>query len=60
MILQGRHDVFRETHPLLLERFPQARSVWVDDAGHFLWQEQPDVFSLALRSFYAEAAAAAR
>jgi proline iminopeptidase len=59
MILQGRHDVFRETHPLLLERFPHARSIWVEDASHFLWQEQPDVFSRALRSFYAGAAAAA-
>jgi proline iminopeptidase len=59
MILQGRHDIFHETHPLLLERYPQARSTWIEDAGHFLWHEQPDSFAKALLGFYSETQTAA-
>jgi proline iminopeptidase len=54
IVLQGRHDVFLETHALLLERFPHARSVWVEDAGHFVWHEQPDIFRQTLLSFYGQ------
>jgi len=52
MIIQGRHDVFRETHQELIERFPQAKSVWIDEANHFLWLEKPEAFQEALVGFY--------
>lgn len=57
LIVQGEQDVIRETNALLAERFPRATNVRVQNAGHFPWLEQPDVFSATMREFYREATA---
>lgn len=54
LIIRGEHDVIRETHPLLSERFPRATNVTIPDAAHFPWLEQPDAFSTAVLDFYAD------
>jgi proline iminopeptidase len=57
LIVLGEHDVIRETNALLAERFPSATNVRIQDAAHFPWVEQPDMFSNAILGFYRKAAA---
>ena len=52
LIIQGDHDVIRETNALLAERFPNADNVPIENAGHFVWMEQPEVFTNTLLGFY--------
>jgi pimeloyl-ACP methyl ester carboxylesterase len=54
LILQGRQDLIRETNTVLVERFPQAENVWIEDANHYLWLEKPDSFRETLVNFYSE------
>jgi proline iminopeptidase len=55
LILQGELDVIRETNPVLADRFPRATNVWIENAAHFPWLEQPDKFAGAVLSFYRKA-----
>jgi pimeloyl-ACP methyl ester carboxylesterase len=50
--VQGRQDVIRETNAVLVERFPNARNVWIEDASHFPWLENRDAFQDAVLAFY--------
>jgi proline iminopeptidase len=59
LIVQGEHDVIRETNALLAERFPRATNGRITNAAHFPWLEQPEVFSKAVLDFYRDAASAA-
>jgi proline iminopeptidase len=52
LIVQGEHDVIRETNPLLVKRFPAALNVRIQNAAHFPWLEQPDVFAKTILDFY--------
>ena len=52
LIVQGAQDVIRETNALLVERFPAATNIWIEQAAHFPWAEQPDDFAQAVRGFY--------
>jgi proline iminopeptidase len=52
LVVQGRQDVIRETNAIILERFPTATNVWIDDANHFPWLENPDAFRDAVLPFY--------
>jgi proline iminopeptidase len=52
LIISGEHDVIRETHAVLAERYPAATSVRIGDAAHFPWLEQPDAFAHAVLAFY--------
>jgi proline iminopeptidase len=54
LIIQGRQDVFREANALLVERFRRAKNAWIEEAGHFVWLERPDVFRETLLTFYQE------
>jgi proline iminopeptidase len=56
LIVQGEHDVIRETNPLLTERFPAATNVRIENAAHFPWLEQPDVFGKTVLRFYSKVA----
>lgn len=53
MVIQGTQDVLHETHAVLMARFPEARNVWIDQAGHFAWLEQPQQFRDTVAQFYA-------
>jgi pimeloyl-ACP methyl ester carboxylesterase len=57
LIVQGEHDVIRETNPLLTERFPAATNVRIENAAHFPWLEQADVFGKTILRFYGKAVA---
>jgi proline iminopeptidase len=52
MIIQGDQDVIRETNAVLAARYPAAANVWIRDASHFPWLEEPAVFSKTLLEFY--------
>ena len=52
LIVQGTDDVIRETNPVLAARYPNAANVWIDQASHFPWLEQPDAFSSVVLDFY--------
>ncbi len=52
LIVQGRPDVIRETNAVLVERFPKAQNVWIEEASHFPWIEEPDAFREAVLTFY--------
>ncbi len=58
LIVQGRQDVIRETNTVLVARFPRARNVWIDDACHFPWFENPRAFREAVLPFYKQHVAA--
>jgi proline iminopeptidase len=58
LILQGDHDVIRETNLLLAARFPAAANVPVENAGHFPWVEQPAAVAKVLLEFYSSVASA--
>ena len=58
LILQGDHDVIRETNPLLAARFPEAANVPVEHASHFPWVEQPAAVAKVLLDFYSSVASA--
>lgn len=55
MIVQGRQDVIRETNAVLVSRYAGASNIWIDDAAHFPWFEQPDVFAKRVLDFYRSA-----
>jgi pimeloyl-ACP methyl ester carboxylesterase len=59
LIVQGEHDVIRETNAVLAARFPAATNVRIANAAHFPWVEQPAAFSKTLLDFYSTAASAA-
>jgi proline iminopeptidase len=59
LIVQGEHDVIRETNALLAARFPAAMNVRIENAGHFPWVEEPAVFSKTVLDFYSRIASAA-
>jgi pimeloyl-ACP methyl ester carboxylesterase len=52
LIIQGEHDVIRETNAVLAARFPGAANVHIENAGHFPWVEEPAVFSRTVLDFY--------
>jgi pimeloyl-ACP methyl ester carboxylesterase len=54
LIVQGEHDILRETNAVLAERFPSATNVRIANAAHFPWLEQPDAFARAVLQFYDE------
>jgi len=54
LILQGRQDLIRETNTVLVERFPHAKNVWIEDANHYVWLEKPVSFRETLVNFYNE------
>ena len=54
LIVQGEHDVIRETNAVLANRFPSAVNVWIPNAAHFPWLEQPDAFARTILDFYRE------
>jgi proline iminopeptidase len=56
LIVQGEHDVIRETNAVLAERFPRATNVRIENAGHFPWVEQPATFSKTILDFYQKVA----
>jgi proline iminopeptidase len=58
LIIQGEHDVIRETNGVLAARFPGAANVRIENASHFPWMEQPAVFSRAILDFYSRIASA--
>jgi len=59
LIVQGEHDVIRETNALLAARFPAATNVRIENSGHFPWVEEPAVFSRTVLDFYSRIASAA-
>jgi len=59
LIVQGEHDVIRETNAVLAARFPTATNVRIPDTGHFPWVEEPAVFSKTVLDFYSRVASAA-
>jgi pimeloyl-ACP methyl ester carboxylesterase len=59
LIIQGEHDVIRETNAVLAARFPAATNVRVQNAGHFPWVEEPEVFSRTVLDFYRRVTSAA-
>ena len=59
LIVQGRQDVIRETNVVLTSRYPHATNVWIEDASHFPWVEQPGMFSNTLLGFYQRVTSAA-
>jgi proline iminopeptidase len=52
LIVQGEHDVIRETNAVLAARFPAATNVRIENTGHFPWVEEPVVFSRTVLDFY--------
>ena len=50
LILHGKKDPL-ETAEELRETFPAARVTLLDDAGHFPWLEQPELFFAVLNEF---------
>jgi proline iminopeptidase len=59
LIVQGEHDVIRETNAVLASRFPAATNVRIENAGHFPWVEEPAVFSKTVLHFYSRVTSAA-
>jgi pimeloyl-ACP methyl ester carboxylesterase len=55
LIIRGDEDPIRETHAVLIQRFPQAIDLIIPQAGHFPWLEHPELFAATVRSFYREA-----
>jgi len=55
LIVQGNHDVIRETNAVLAERFPGATNVLIEHAAHFPWLEQPQAFTRTVLDFYRNA-----
>jgi pimeloyl-ACP methyl ester carboxylesterase len=55
MIVQGRQDVIRETNAVLVSRYAGASNIWIEDAAHFPWFEQPEVFAKTDLDFYRSA-----
>jgi proline iminopeptidase len=58
LIIQGEHDVIRETNAVLAARFPGVATVRIENASHFPWVEQPAVFSRTILDFYSRIASA--
>jgi proline iminopeptidase len=52
LIIQGDQDVIRETNAVLAQRYPAAANVWIRNAAHFPWLEEPDAFAKTLLEFY--------
>ena len=52
LIIQGDQDVIRETNAVLAARYPAAANVWIRNASHFPWLEEPDAFRKTLLEFY--------
>jgi pimeloyl-ACP methyl ester carboxylesterase len=52
LIIQGDQDVIRETNAVLAQRHPAAANVWIRNAAHFPWLEEPDAFAKTLLEFY--------
>lgn len=52
LVLHGTHDPL-ESAEEVHATFPGSKLVMIEDAGHFPWLEQPDVFYRALSAFLA-------
>jgi len=52
LVLHGRQDPVGELIPLIVSQtYPNSKLVFIEQAGHFPWLEQSDVFSDAIISF---------
>ncbi len=52
LILYGRHDIFGEESGKLIRRFPAARSILLEEAGHLPWLQAPGAFRRIMTDFY--------
>jgi proline iminopeptidase len=52
LVLHGRQDPVGELIPLIVSQtYPNSKLVFIEQAGHFSWLEQPDVFTKAIITF---------
>ena len=52
LVLHGRQDPVGESIPLVVsQNYPNSKLVFIEQAGHFPWLEQPEVFTDAIISF---------
>ena len=52
LVLHGRQDPVGELIPLVVSQtYPNSKLVFIEQAGHFPWLEQPEVFTEAILSF---------
>lgn len=52
LVLHGRQDPIGESIPLIVSRtYPNSKLVFIEQAGHLPWLEQPEVFTDAIISF---------
>jgi 3-oxoadipate enol-lactonase len=53
LIVHGEHDRMAPPHSVavLQAHLPNAQTVWIPQAGHAAWLEQPDVFNAAILEF---------
>jgi proline iminopeptidase len=52
LVLHGRQDPVGESIPLLVSQtYPNSKLVFIEQAGHLPWLEQPEVFTDAIISF---------
>jgi proline iminopeptidase len=52
LVLHGRQDPIGELIPYVVSQtYPNSKLVFIEQAGHFPWLEQPEVFTEAIISF---------
>ena len=52
MIAYGSNDIYQESKEEVSKRFPTARAIEIEDAGHIPWLHQPLAFGELLDGFY--------
>ena len=52
LVLHGRQDPVGELIPLIVSQtYPNSKLVFIEQAGHFSWLEQPEIFTNVIISF---------
>jgi pimeloyl-ACP methyl ester carboxylesterase len=52
LVLFGKSDIYGLTVERLFARYPEARHVVLEDAGHLPWVQSPEAFRAELCAFF--------